>query len=189
MIRIKKLEALREKEIRLIFEAFISKWSRMIRSCHFQQFYQLYMELDQTEQVYGVFVQDELAGVFGLSGSFVEPIQKRKKSFGLKNWRWYLGIKMLEESIPPNDCYLSFIAIAKKYRGKGIGHRCLAFIEEFAVEQPEITTVSLMVAVDNKKAVALYKNKGFKVIKQLDSWLTRGFLGERSWLKMIKELD
>lgn len=189
MIKIEKLEKLDEKELYLIFESFISKWSRMIRPCDFENFYRLYKELDQTEYVYGVFDQDELAGVFGLSGSFVEPMPKIKKSFALKNWRWHLGVKLLGESVHPNECYLSFIAVAKEYRGKGIGQRCLAFIEEFAMGQSDINTVSLMVAVDNKKALALYKNRGFKVIGQLNSWLTRGILGERSWLKMIKELD
>lgn len=94
----------------------------------------------------------------------------------------------MDDHIATNECYVSFITIAKEFRGKGIGTACLRFIENYAVDLNDIDKVTLFIAVNNHKAVTLYQANGFKVTAKVNSLLTRYFVNERSWIKMVKKL-
>lgn len=188
MFNIEEIITLTNPELLLLYEAFQSKWQRLIKPVTFEKFCQLYDTVNSEEQLYRVLVGGELAGVFGLSGHF----SNRKVSYNgkkkLSDWRWYLGIELLKDKIQANECYVSFITISESYRGQSLGSECLAYIEKLAKGLAGIDTVTLFVATDNQRAVSFYQQNDYGVINQLQSWLTSYFLGEKKWLKMTKKV-
>ncbi|QIL46862.1 GNAT family N-acetyltransferase [Vagococcus coleopterorum] len=188
MIKIEEIISLKEAELLLLFEAFQAKWQRLIKPLDFSRFCQLYGTLDSKEQLYRVTDEGKLAGIFGLSGKFSDRKVTYTGKKQLKNWRWYLGARLLDDQIKPNECYLSFITVAKDYRGKGVGTMCLNYIETYAKSIVDVDCVTLFVATSNEQATKLYQSKGYQIINEVSSLLTGHFVGERCWKKMKKKI-
>ncbi|MCD6493613.1 MAG: GNAT family N-acetyltransferase [Archaeoglobaceae archaeon] len=61
-----------------------------------------------------------------------------------------------------NGFYLGALGVKEKYRGKGIGKELVKKCVEFA-KKKGYNKVWLEVNVDNKKAIEIYKNMGFRI--------------------------
>lgn len=59
--------------------------------------------------------------------------------------------------------YISKFATKPKYSGKGLGGRCLEFIEQYAKDN-KLDSLRLDVYDKSEEAVRFYTNKGFKVL-------------------------
>lgn len=188
MIKIEKITNLTEAELLILFDSFEAKWLRLVKPYSFEKFCKLYNSLTSREEYYRVVWDNQLAGVFSLSGNFSEtkPIKGIKKQYS--NWRWYIGAELLSDKVTKTECYISCLAISQEFRSKGLGKACLDYIEERAIKREAVTSVTLFVAKDNKQAVKLYQREGFLITGQVNSLLTSYFLGEGSWFKMKKEL-
>lgn len=123
---------------------------------------------------------------------------------GLEHWIPYYSKEKIEEDIKKNKVYLvkveekivgSFIltldkekktiylgklAIIPEYEGKGIGSKCLRFIEQY-VKENDINLIELDVYEKSTNAIKFYEKNGYKIIGEK---LTRRFKVK----KMIKEI-
>lgn len=72
------------------------------------------------------------------------------------------------------------IAIAKKWRGKGIGHILLEELIFRSEKKWHPKNIYLHVVSANKKAYRLYESLGFRIIAQLPQWFeyNKGYLDE-----------
>lgn len=104
---------------------------------------------------------------------------------GMFHWIPYYEKKCIEEDIKSKDVYIvkinnsivgNFILTVKdegiylgkltilpEYSGKGIGTRCLTFIEKYAQEKA-IRLINLDVYEKSIKAINFYKKNGYKII-------------------------
>lgn len=188
MLEIKKIDNATNSELELLYIAFKSKWDKLVKECTFENFSRLYCCTISDDSCYRVLLNGELAGVFGISDKkpSKEHAQYKRTKKQFSDWRWHIGIGLLNESISKGECYISFLVIGNKFQGRGIGRACLEFIEEESVKKEEVDYISLFVATDNERAANMYKNNGFKIIKTVNSFLTKYFIGKKSWYKMIK---
>lgn len=53
----------------------------------------------------------------------------------------------------------------------------------------EMNCITLFVSTENSRAIKLYEQQGFKIDRQLHSFLTEYFIGEKKWYKMKKDLN
>ncbi len=86
------------------------------------------------------------------------------------------------------EYFLSNLVVGKRYRSQGLGEHLLAYVETKA-EQSHLSKVSLMVAIENKRAKCFYKRHGFKTSAiHLESNKRVAYLGA-GYHRMVKELD
>ncbi|HON82904.1 MAG TPA: N-acetyltransferase [Caldisericia bacterium] len=89
------------------------------------------------------------------------------------------------EKLDKGDYYISNIATYPSFRGMGLGTKLLTFSEETA-QNRKLKRLVLEVEKENKNAIKVYENFGFK--KEKDLYLK---IGEQnfSFYKMVKILD
>jgi ribosomal protein S18 acetylase RimI-like enzyme len=82
----------------------------------------------------------------------------------------YMGVQ------PKGDeLFLSKVYVAKTKRGKGLGRRCLAFIEKMAGEEG-LALIALTVNKNNTDAIAAYERWGFKKLEAMVQDIGSGFV-------------
>lgn len=77
-----------------------------------------------------------------------------------------------------NEKYIEMLVVSKHYYRNGVA-RSLLF---HCIKNNNYQNIVLNVASDNYKAVQLYENLNFKVIKKQKSLLTNFFNGKKEWL-------
>lgn len=106
---------------------------------------------------------------------------------GLVHWIPYYELKKIEEDIikkevylvkinnsvvgnfivtyneNENVIYLGKLAIAPQYSGKGIGSKCLSYVEEYA-KRKNAKSINLDVYEKSVSAIRFYKKNGYKII-------------------------
>jgi ribosomal protein S18 acetylase RimI-like enzyme len=86
-----------------------------------------------------------------------------------------------------DEYFLSNLVVKKRYRSQGLGEHLLAHVETKA-EQNHLRKVSLMVAIENKRAKSFYEKFGFKTSAiHLESNQRVAHLGA-GYHRMVKEL-
>ena len=86
------------------------------------------------------------------------------------------------------EYFLSNLAVRKRLRGQGVGEIMLSRVEEKA-RQAEVETLSLMVHIQNERALKFYRQHGFKTAAiHLESNTRVSDLGA-GYHRMIKELS
>lgn len=82
----------------------------------------------------------------------------------------YFGVKFFTDIV-----YLSKIYILKEYRGMQIG--TISFNYLFNLTRVKgISKIELLVNINNKNAIDIYLNKGFKIKESTDTILDNGFV-------------
>ena len=102
-----------------------------------------------------------------------------------------LGLALLHEdsigSEGEDTAYVSDVAVAADFRGRGIGWRLLESAEGWAQAHGK-ESLSLHVVVSNR-ARHLYERFGFRLEKRIEEWLAERLFGIRAWLYMVKPLS
>ncbi len=95
------------------------------------------------------------------------------RQYGFKNViKLIVGLIALEHSVKNREYYIDHIAVAKAYRGKGIGKALITWAQDYIEKEKELT---LFVSAHNSNAIQLYKKAGF-VIKHKKRSFWRGIL-------------
>ncbi|MBO0439251.1 GNAT family N-acetyltransferase [Candidatus Enterococcus ikei] len=188
MIEIEQINLLNDMDLKLLYKGFKSKWQRILKVDSFEEFCKLYKSTSLTETYYRVIYNGRLAGLFAISGYFSKKKQTSIRTRKFSDWRWHIGINLLSDKIARNECYMSFLVIDNNFQGKGIGKKCLQYIEKFTLNLNKINCITLFVSTENSRAIQLYKHQGFEIDSQLNSFLTKHFIGEKKWYKMKKFL-
>ncbi|MBN1681654.1 MAG: GNAT family N-acetyltransferase [Anaerolineae bacterium] len=95
---------------------------------------------------------------------------------------WLIGHKP-----EPDEAYISDVAVASGYQGRGLGALLLEHAEQWAWDH-DCARLTLWVAATNARAVHVYEQAGFTVTRTTSSWLTRLIFGIRHWHFMEKPL-
>lgn len=189
MIVIEKINSLTEQDLTLLFKGFKSKWQRLLKVYSFEEFIRLYNSTSLTEVCYRVVYNGHLAGIFAINGDFSKKKSDAIRIRNFSDWRWHIGLKLLSVKVAKKECYLSFLVIEDDFQGKGIGKMCLYYIETVMLNLNEMNCITLFVSTENSRAIKLYEQQGFKIDRQLHSFLTEYFIGEKKWYKMKKDLN
>jgi len=130
------------------------------------------------------------AGVLSIK-TYEEEIDRKKEI--KKAFKKYGIIKCLKSMIAfsmfdttgsdDGSCYIDFIAVNSRFRGKGVGTALLNKAKTHACENG-FKILSLDVVESNPKAEKLYKREGFKFIKKKRSLMTKLVFGESGWIRM-----
>jgi ribosomal protein S18 acetylase RimI-like enzyme len=62
--------------------------------------------------------------------------------------------------------YISNLAVFEEYRGRGIAIKLLGKVEEMAKEKG-LNKLSLVVEIDNSRAISVYEKSGFRVVEKV----------------------
>jgi len=98
-----------------------------------------------------------------------------------------IGLVLLHEATVWDTAYVTNVAVAAEFRGRGVGWKLLESAEEWARTRGK-RSISLHVAVSNR-ARHLYERFGFRLEKQSEEWLTGLLFGIRTWLYVVKPLS
>jgi ribosomal protein S18 acetylase RimI-like enzyme len=98
-----------------------------------------------------------------------------------------VGLALLHEETVENTAYVSDVAVATDFRGRGIGWRLLESAEGWAQAHGK-ESLSLHVVASNR-ARGLYERFGFRLEKRIEEWLAERLFGIRAWLYMVKPLS
>ena len=98
-----------------------------------------------------------------------------------------VGLALLHEETVENTAYVSDVAVATDFRGRGIGWRLLESAEGWAQAHGK-GSLSLHVVASNR-ARHLYERFGFRLEKRIEEWLADRLFGIRAWLYMVKPLS
>ncbi len=98
-----------------------------------------------------------------------------------------IGLALLHGETVENTAYVSDVAVATNFRGRGIGWRLLESAEGWAQAHGK-ESLSLHVVVSNR-ARGLYERFGFRLEKRIEEWLAERLFGIRAWLYMVKPLS
>lgn len=192
---IKKIEQYHtETELGLLREAFMTKWTRILGTSDTAKIDSHLGAYEQTtERRFAVYNDDEeLVAVFGVDAldfprSKVNTNRKYQSLDWWERFRWQLGTAFLGTEVQHDELYISFLAVAERFRGQGYGAEIVEVISDMA-RRAQKRVVTLYVAKTNEAAIRLYQHCGFQVAKTESYWLTRFFLGEADWLLMQKEV-
>jgi ribosomal protein S18 acetylase RimI-like enzyme len=69
-------------------------------------------------------------------------------------------------SAVPDSLYIDSLAVHEKYRRQGIASRLISLTADRA-RREELSSISLIVLADNDTALELYKNHGFRSVKDI----------------------
>ena len=94
-----------------------------------------------------------------------------------------LGVKESER----DEYYISHIAVLPEYQGQGIGTQLLAHTENKARERG-FRRIALVVGVDNERAMAFYKRRGYKMVERIDVRASMRRIGLPGAYRMLKDL-
>lgn len=89
--------------------------------------------------------------------------------------------------IKKDTLYIDTLAVDYNLRGKGVGKKILYFVEDYARKHNK-KYLTLGVFKINAAAYNLYKNFGFKKIKEYSTLITEWLYGYREWMIMRKEI-
>lgn len=87
-----------------------------------------------------------------------------------------------------DECYISFIGLSPKARGKGIGTKLIEYGEKGTLKYNYIKKYTLFVWEGNKGAYNLYQRLGFKKIKKIKLPLLKLITGYSTAIFMVKHL-
>lgn len=141
--------------------------------------------------------QQKVVGVLHLNWFEQQKNRKNPKMDLVKLFRkfgfWRITITgvallMQDAKVKKDEMMVNHIAVHPDYRGQGIGAALLAFGEEQAQKQQDVTKYTLMVIGRNKRARKLYERIGFKVNKVYDHPITRFFTSVKTSQYMIKSI-
>jgi ribosomal protein S18 acetylase RimI-like enzyme len=93
-----------------------------------------------------------------------------------------------EENIPPDEFYIAHLAVAEKFRRRGIGLEMLAYAEEKARSQG-LPKLSLLTEIENSAAQALYEKFGFKLTETILFREQMSDVGSAGDVRMVKYLS
>ncbi len=72
----------------------------------------------------------------------------------------FMGYLWFDEREEKNDIFINSMQLKKEYQGKGIGTQILKWLESFALKRNK-QYLSLLVQVNNHRAINIYKRFGF----------------------------
>ncbi|RLC59450.1 MAG: hypothetical protein DRI80_12515 [Chloroflexota bacterium] len=104
----------------------------------------------------------------------------------LHTLRATVGLVLLHGATVWNTAYVSNVAVAVGFRGRGIGWKLLQSAEGWARARGK-GSLSLHVAASNP-ARHLYERFGFRLKRRSEEWLTEWLFGIRTWLYVVKPL-
>ena len=111
------------------------------------------------------------------------------RTFGLSNViKVTLGLSFLDNDVRANECYVEMIAVKEAYRGYGIGTELLRYGRAMVMADPKLEEYTLHVAKSNTGAAKLYEHLGFTTQSVTNSFITRLFYNERTWLYMVDQV-
>lgn len=86
----------------------------------------------------------------------------------------------------PNEATLVSMGIRPGWRGRGLGHRFLDGISQ-RLTQKGVRAINLLVSRDNRRALRIYDDKGFRITQEMDPDVRTGevFLLMRKPLEVV----
>lgn len=102
----------------------------------------------------------------------------------IKNLEKFIKSFLKLSIIKKDEYYISNIAVYPEFRGLGIGRKLLLFIENKAKEN-NLKKLSLDVEKENKNAIEIYKNFGFRIDNEFNLTFHENIF---SFYRMIKVL-
>ncbi len=101
--------------------------------------------------------------------------------------RLVLYMSLLDQPAGRYEVYISDVAVAAPLRRRGVGRAMLTYAEEMA-RRWNLHALVLDVSAENRAAIRLYRQLGYREERTRSSFLTRWLLGEERWLRMRKDL-
>lgn len=83
---------------------------------------------------------------------------------------------------------LAMIAVSSEARGKGVGTKLLDYLNDLAIHDG-FKRITLEVIDSNRKAIDLYKRKGYKCVKYINTAIFTRKMGFRGYYKMQREIS
>ncbi len=95
---------------------------------------------------------------------------------------------LISHTPDPDEAYVGDVGVVADARGEGIGRQLMEGAEQWAVSHNR-ARLTLWVATTNHRAIHVYEQAGYRVVKKRSSLLIRLAFGIRQWYFMEKPLN